>query len=85
MTLAPVAAAKNLKNAAGSEVYNMIEARSNVIIMKDSDFRKDQIERILQQFQTKIIFFIVTLGTVKGHFEKKRKLSSDTAIRRCYK
>jgi TPP-dependent 2-oxoacid decarboxylase len=85
MTLAPVAAAKNSKSAAGSEVYNMIEARSNVIIMKNNDFRKDQIERVLQRFQTKIIFPIVTLGIVKGHFEKNSKLSSDTAIRRCYK
>jgi hypothetical protein len=41
MTLAPAAAARNSKNAAGSEVYNMIEACSNVIIMKDNDFRKD--------------------------------------------
>ncbi|TRZ52936.1 MAG: HaeII family restriction endonuclease [Dehalococcoidia bacterium] len=52
--------------------------------MVDELFCKDNIEKMLQRSQTKIIFPIITFGIVKEYHEAGKNLFSDTEIRRCY-
>jgi len=48
------------------------------------DYYKNQIEKMLERSQTKIIFPLITLGLIKAYYKKQKEMFSDGEIRKLY-
>jgi len=54
-------------------------------INNQSQYCKEQIEKMLERSQTKIIFPLITLGLIKEYKEKGKDIFSDSDIKKLYK
>ena len=53
-------------------------------IMSDEEYCKNNIIKMLNRSQTKVIFPIITFGLLKDYYESKKNTFSDKEIRKCY-